>query len=328
MDQSTRSTPGNRRLRRANATGLWLAAAICGQLIAARVAVAEQQTSSPQDCRPWIAAHRTVAHQTGPASFKLDDGSEIVLAGLLVATVHDSNADVASWPPENVARQAIEQLTIGASAGIARTAAVRDRYGRLRSHVFLHRDGHEQWLQALLLRQGHARLEPEGLTRTCAKLLLAAEAKARLARRGLWQHAAYQIRRAERPRTLLRYRNTFQIVEGTVRRVSHRGSRSFINFGTHWRADFTAGMPASLARKATIDGVPLTALAGRSVQIRGWVRRRGGPFISVRSLSQVQLLSHGEAAGRFGPQRRLRRQPDSQTQKRPAKKRPGAAFKL
>ena len=116
------------------------------------------------------------------------------------------------------------------------------------------------------------------------------ETTARLAKLGLWQHAAYQIRRAERPRALLRYRNTFQIVDGVVRRVSRTNARSYINFGSNWRTDFTAGLAASLARNAEIDGIPINRLAGRALRIRGWVRNRGGPFIAIRSLSQIELL--------------------------------------
>ena len=331
MDQPTRPLRDKRRPQhgrqpvpsRHGLSGHWLVAAVLTQSIVANAAVAEQATASPQDCRPKIEAHHTVTHQTGPHSFNLDDGSEIVLAGLLVATVHDANTDIEHWPPQHDALEAIKRLTLGASIAIARVNPARDRYGRLRSHAFLLRNRSEQWLQALLLEQGHARLDPEQLSRACTKPLLAAETRARLAGRGLWQHAAYQIRRAEQPRMLIRYRNSFQIVEGTVRRVSHTSSRSFINFGPNWRTDFTAGIATNLARRAMIDGVRLTSLAGRPVRIRGWIRQRGGPFIAVRALSQIELLSRHETARHRRRANRTRRRPGLQIRKTPGQKSAG-----
>jgi hypothetical protein len=145
--------------------------------------------------------------------------------------------------------------------------------------------------------------------------LLAHERVAREARIGLWSHAAYATRRALRPRAVLRRRNTYQIVEGRVARVAPTKSRTYLNFGTDWRSDFTAGIDARLLRANPEWAKSLAALEGRRIEVRGWIEYRNGPFINVEDPSQIETTDRDAPASASQV---------PQIRKRPAQKGPGA----
>src|SRR5690606_2171879 len=125
----------------------------------------------------------------------------------------------------------------------------------------------------------------------CQQELLTAERQARDAGVGLWGHAAYQLRRADRTRELLRFRSTFQLVEGEVRSAADVRGQIYLNFGDNWRDDFTVTVRP--AHKAAFDEAKFDfkALEHRRVRVRGWVDRRSGPLIEVFHPSQIELLA-------------------------------------
>ena len=138
-------------------------------------------------------------------------------------------------------------------------------------------------------------LTPE-ISTQCAEVLLAAEADAEAHRLGLWREAPlYQAKSAGDPRTLLAYRSTFQIVVGTVHAVTSRGQATYINFAENWQLDFTARIRRDAFKLAGIPAKALERLTGRTVRIRGWIERRGGPLITVWRLEQIELLAKDPA---------------------------------
>jgi hypothetical protein len=44
-------------------------------------------------------------------------------------------------------------------------------------------------------------------------------------------------------------------------------------------------------KRAGISAKALDRLTGRTVRIRGWIERRGGPLITVWRLAQIELLA-------------------------------------
>ena len=132
-------------------------------------------------------------------------------------------------------------------------------------------------------------------------LLLRLEAEATAAQRGLWRLALYKAKRANEPGQLLRYRSTFQIVEGVVARVAPGRSAVYLNFGSNWKRDFTAKFGRPALRRANISLNALKRLTNRTVRIRGWIEKRNGPLITVWRPEQIELLS--QAA--IGDARRL-----------------------
>ena len=86
-----------------------------------------------------------------------------------------------------------------------------------------------------------------------------------------------------------------------------------MNFGSNWRTDFTAGINQRTATKAGINGSMLAAMKGRRVRVRGWIDRRGGPFVTIRSIKQIELVPSDKFASKkdrqlqpVGPQKERR----------------------
>jgi endonuclease YncB( thermonuclease family) len=232
----------------------------------------------------------TVTRVVDNQTIRLSDGSALHLAGVLAPTALDSLAATPSWPPERQTLHALEDLVLGRNVGIALTERHRDRYGRQSGHVFVGRGEQSRWLQAELVALGSVRVDVTALAPRCARVLLALEARTRHARSGLWSHAAYRIRDAKQSRRLLRYRSTYQIVEGRVHKVARVGKRIYINFDQDWRTDFTIGLTTRTARRLGLTQARLTELEGRRVRSRGWIERRGGPFIYLTAMAQLELL--------------------------------------
>jgi micrococcal nuclease len=232
----------------------------------------------------------TVTRISGPQSMHLDDGSELVLAGVVLPTRLDVNDALPAWPPQQAARRTLQDLLRGKSIALASPSKWPDRYARRRAQVFFEKAGSRIWLQAYLVGLGQARVDVAALTRPCANDLLRLEAVARQAKRGLWRNAAYRIKSAHEPSQLLRYRSSFQIIEGTVAAVAQRRQRSYINFGSNQRRDFTVSFRSKLAAETAQSSPKIAELKGRKVRVRGWVTWRGGPFIEIRSMQQLEVL--------------------------------------
>jgi len=230
---------------------------------------------------------RAVTRVLDSETIALDDGTEVRLVGALGPRLLDEPDETALWEPEREARAELERLTLGKSVELAFSGRRTDRYGRLLAQVFV-AGSERQWVQQQMVRRGHARAYAFADNAQCTTELLADEWMAREKRLGLWANAAYQVRHAESVRDLLRYRSTFQIVEGRVARVTDVRGQVFINFGRDWREDFTAR-----ARTADLNrwGLDARSLEGRRVEVRGWIERRSGPAIELRHASQISVLA-------------------------------------
>ena len=71
----------------------------------------------------------------------------------------------------------------------------------------------------------------------CAAVLMAAEATARQAKRGIWADPA-AIKNAESPGDILAGIGRFTVVEGKVLSVRQAGATTYLNFGRNWTRDF------------------------------------------------------------------------------------------
>ncbi|MGI9426695.1 MAG: thermonuclease family protein [Hyphomicrobiaceae bacterium] len=241
-------------------------------------------------CADKSEVSRLVTAISGPNSLRLDDASEVVILGTLLPQKFDNRSSIGAWPPAIAAAQTLARVAVGKSIALIEPLATRDRYGRRRGQIFVQTGDERIWLQALLLRLGQARVDVAGLPVTCARLLLDYERQARQAKRGLWDNGAYHIRQASRPRDLLRYRSSFQIVRGRVRDVARTRTRVYVNFGDEWRTDFTAGLSRSIARTYARHETDVARLKGKLIEVRGWIERRGGPFIQVRHTAQIAVI--------------------------------------
>lgn len=221
----------------------------------------------------------------------LDDGAEVRLIGALAPRAQEGHGHEAGWLPEKAAIEELERLVLGKTIELGFSGRRTDRYGRSLAHAFVGQTAERIWVQEHMVRHGHARAYTLPQNTACAVELIAAESDARRKRAGLWGYAAYDIRPAGQPHQLLRYRNSYQLVEGTVVRAASVRGQVFLNFGEDWREDFTVIVRPSNARALEQAGIDLKALEGRRMRVRGWIERRSGPAIEIHDPSQIEVMT-------------------------------------
>jgi hypothetical protein len=182
-----------------------------------------------------------------------------------------------------VDRQALWSGAVQRAVALAFADKGTDRHGDLIAHVFV--DGH--WLQGALVTAGQARVRTRADMRRCARVLLAREAEARNAKRGLWIDPIHRIRK---PDDLHGDIGTFQIVEGTVLAVSTSRGRAFLNFGLNRYDDFTVTIAPAALKRMMKEGSNPAQWAGKTIRVRGWLSLLNGPELEVTHAEQVELL--------------------------------------
>lgn len=182
------------------------------------------------------------------------------------------------------ARAALAELAVGHRVDVFLGERSRDRYGRLVGHA-MRQDG--LWLQGAMLDRGLARVRTLHDQTERAAEMLALETVARAAGRGLWTHPTYAVRTAE---TVHRHLNSFQVVEGRVRRTAAVRGRVFLNYGADWRTDFTVAIAAPDLRRFAEAGFDPLGLEGRRIRVRGWVRFWNGPLIDATHPAVIEVL--------------------------------------
>ncbi|MFN2308259.1 MAG: thermonuclease family protein [Gammaproteobacteria bacterium] len=161
----------------------------------------------------------------------------------------------------------------------------QDRYGRLLAHAFL-ADGRN--ITELLLDEGAGTqivIPPNTWQARCYQQ---AARSARAGQRGLWALAEYR----PVPVAQLSLRSEgFHIVRGRVSHLSHSASATWINL-----TDKLA-LRIERADLGQFEGFDLEALAGREIEVQGWLYARRG---------QLRLpLRHPAGLEIFTPQNRL-----------------------
>jgi endonuclease YncB( thermonuclease family) len=250
-----------------------------------------------------VATAEVVAVPTGDTVI-LADGQWLRLAGIEAPKRVEGRTGVETRPGAAAARAALSDLALGralalapagapadAAAGGASHAAglgalPTDRWGRVVAQAVRAGDG--VWLQAALVADGRARVRGHAGARAGLAALLALEAEARAARRGVWAEPFYAVRR---PIETPGYVDTFQIVEGRVVEAAEaRSGRIYLNFGDNWREDFTATIEPADRPLFDAAGLDPLALAGRTIRLRGWIYAFNGPMITLTHPEQVEVV--------------------------------------
>lgn len=189
------------------------------------------------------------------------------------------------WPLAAQARDALAALAEGATLRLEPAAQRIDRYGRLLAQAFLD-DG--RWLQGEMLRAGLARVSTTVGSRARAAEMLALEAEARAARRGLWASPIYAVRSPLEVRDDV---GAFAVVEGAVVGAHRVKKRIYLNFGADWRDDFTVTIDTASLPQFGASGLDPLSLAGQRIRVRGWVERYNGPAIEATHPEQIEVLA-------------------------------------
>lgn len=263
------------------------AVAILAATISALAATAAEAPAEEPACTLQAGPTRSVVRVIDSETVLLDDREEVRLIGALAPRSPDLNPGAQPWPPEEAAIAALKSLVMGRSVSLATSGRERDRYGRRLAHLFVDKDGERIWVQGELLRSGHSRAYGLPGSYACMRELLAHEQVAREANAGLWAEAAYAVRPARGTADLVRRRNSYEIVAGNVAKVTTTKSRTYVNFGSDWRRDFTAGIETRVLRANPEWAKTLASLEGRRVEVRGWIQYRNGPYIDIEDPSQI-----------------------------------------
>lgn len=239
-------------------------------------------------CAPALAACQFALQGEGrvsavvdAATFRLDDGREVHLTGIVL--------------PAERRGETLASLIAGREVALHGPDDRPDRYGRQPAFVFV--KGSDTSVQSDLLARGEAVVSARVADKACSSALLAAEAVARDARRGIWASSA-ALKNAERPDDILAGLGQFGVVEGTVSSARLAGATFYVNFGRRWTRDFAVTISRRMMPSLEAAGIDLKSLKNKKVRVRGWIEKRGGPRIEVTHASQIELISAADMAAR------------------------------
>lgn len=109
------------------------------------------------------------------------------------------------------------------------------------------------------------------------------------AKRGVWTSGPCRVGIVT-PEALQGCLNSFQLMEGTVEKASHRGKVIFLNFGTDEKTDVTAIIPETAFHRWRGGASDIRVLQGRTLRVRGYVRNSNGPSVWVYDPEQIELI--------------------------------------
>jgi len=282
------------RLRRHQLTASSLA---CVAALAAGDAAA--QVPAPRaasDCAGASSISGDVASVTDGKSMRLADGREVRLAAIETLPVASAGAGDGRAGAGLAAKAALESLVLHRAIVLRATAPAADRYGRLVAYAFITTPSGEALIQHEMLAGGHALLSPFGIVPACRTFLRAAEHAARAAKLGLWGDPYYVVRPADNPADVLGEQGRFAVVGGKVASVRESGGVVYVNFGRRWSEDFTVTILKRNERLFAGAGMAPSQLAGRRVEVRGWVEERNGPAIEVVRPEQIEFVDREPTA--------------------------------
>jgi hypothetical protein len=168
-----------------------------------------------------------------------------------------------------------------------------DRWGR--AHVdALAADGTLD-LAGGLVEAGLAVVDAGERDSLCRPGLLAVEAGARAAGRGLWRAGE---EKAEDGAALRARRDRFVVARGRVLWVGERARRTYLDFARRGADGLTVTVSKRTWRHLQERGLSAATLRGRLVRVRGIVEIWRGPTLDVASADMIEVLDVAQAQGR------------------------------
>jgi endonuclease YncB( thermonuclease family) len=232
----------------------------------------------------------TVAEILNGKSFNVTsvNGTQTVrMASLQVPNVEEKTGKKRAGDPLGEESKAqLVSLLSGKIVKLATSKNPYDRKGRIVAQVYL-KDG--TWVQEAMLKSGFAMVYPifEDSKKSDLGKMLAAENEARTAKKGIWEHPNYQVLDVDKTGCCL---DQFRLVRGTVLAVEARRGNIFINYGKDWNSDFTVFIPKRYAR--SFADVGIENLAGKPIEVRGWIEEKGGPMIELMRPEQLKVIPY------------------------------------
>lgn len=215
----------------------------------------------------------------------LDDGRQVRLVGIQAPKLPLGRPGFAKWPLADEAKAALAELVLGKRVSLGYGGQKIDRHDRLLAHLFTE-DG--TWVQGALLAAGFARVYSFPDNRALVRDMLVRERGSRETDQGIWSHPYYAVLD---PAASARHLDRYALVEGRVVDVAVVRGRTFLNYGSDWRTDFTVSIAARDWLRFESAGVSPDDYIGRRIRVRGWLKSRNGPMIDVTHPEQIEVLS-------------------------------------
>ena len=211
-------------------------------------------------------------------SFRLTDGREIRLAAIEPVSTEAAKRTAA-----------LSAIIAGRDVTLRAGDDAPDRYGRQTAFAFV--AGEESSVQATLLAQGEAFAAADIPDKECAAALLAAEAAARDAKKGIWAGPS-ATKNAESTGDIVSGNGRFMLVEGRVLSVRQAGATTYLNFGRNWTRDFSVTISRRMLPSLEAAGMAPKSLENRRIRVRGFIETRTGPRIELLRVGQLELLAN------------------------------------
>jgi len=256
---------------------------LCSLLFAARfLSAAPGSQLQPHDCpSARIDEQVQVSYVYDGDTVKLSDGRRVRFIG--INTPEIGHHDTLTQPYAEAARKSLQEAlkTGGDMLFLQYGKERKDHYGRLLAHAFLENGEN---VAALLLRQGHATTLVVPPNTGKADCYAQIERAARGAGRGLWQHATYQPQDAV---TLPRDTRGFRIVQGRVENIKRTRNQLRVEL---------QGLVVARISNSDLGNFAagyLETLAGRRIELRGWVKPER-EWLGIRIRHPAALSLAGE----------------------------------
>jgi endonuclease YncB( thermonuclease family) len=173
-----------------------------------------------------------------------------------------------------------------------------DRWGRLAATLTEGIDDPSD-VAGTLVDAGLAVVDAGESDSLCRPGLLALEAGARRARKGVWAEGAAGPVPADDTARLNAFLGRFVLIEGRVHGVGERRTRTYLDFGPFGRKAATVTVPKRTWARMRDRGLTAATLKGRTVRARGVLESwRGGAVMDIVSPEAIELLDVDEARGR------------------------------
>ena len=217
----------------------------------------------------------TVAKVIDGDTLRLVDGQSVRLIGLNTTEIAHKGRQ--AEPFSRIAKARLQELVSanGDRIGLRAGRQGHDHYGRVLAHAF---DAQGRSLEARMLADGmgfHVAIDPNVSMTRC---LQAAEHRARVAGKGVWQRSPVV------PVSSLRH-GGFALVRARVERLE-------TNRGGIW-LELQGPLVLQIPREAVgAFGARLQSLPGNEIEARGWVIDRKGRRESTRQARWLMQISH------------------------------------
>ncbi len=278
------ASPRGPRRRSAIPYRLLAFALVTGPIPLCDGAQAASPTRSPArsaDCRTGPARDATLTGLGARGELVLASGDRAVLDGL-------------RWPEDpDLAGRA--EAWLAARRGQALTLVARgetDRWGR--AHVDAVTDGGLD-LTGGLIEAGLAAVDAGERDSLCRPALLAVEAAARAAQRGLWRETPPPVRDGAALRARL---GRFVVTEGPILNIGERPRRTYLDFARRGEDGLTVTVSKRTWRQLQERGLSAATLRGRRVRVRGVLESWRGPTLDIASADMIEVLDEERAQRR------------------------------